>query len=97
MTTTIEFEAKVKTLIDELKSVCANYGLGNDGNEFKIITQVFLYKFLNDKFVHESKKVNDKLAKANDWAEAFEKFTPEEEEMLVMRLAKVLQLFIPNN
>ncbi|MCC5923125.1 MAG: SAM-dependent DNA methyltransferase [Crocinitomicaceae bacterium] len=88
MTTTIEFEGKVKNLIDELKSVCANYGLGNDGNEFKIITQVFLYKFLNDKFVHESKKVNDKLAKAEDWAKVFEKFTTEEEEMLMMRLGE---------
>ena len=49
MTTTQNFEKQTKALIDDLKSVCANYGLGNDGNEFKIITQVFLYKFLNDK------------------------------------------------
>ena len=46
---TQQFTQKTKILIDDLKSVCANYGLGNDGNEFKIITQVFLYKFLNDK------------------------------------------------
>ena len=46
---TQNFETQTKALIDDLKSVCANYGLGNDGNEFKIITQVFLYKFLNDK------------------------------------------------
>ena len=52
MTNTLEFERKTRALIDELKSVCANYGLGNDGNEFKIITQIFLYKFLNDKFAH---------------------------------------------
>jgi type I restriction enzyme M protein len=47
----IDFQKKTQILIDDLKSVCANYGLGNDGNEFKIITQVFLYKYLNDKFV----------------------------------------------
>lgn len=41
----LEFQQKTKTLIDSLKSICANYGLGNDGNEFKIITQTFLYKF----------------------------------------------------
>ena len=41
MTKTVEFEKQTKALIDDLKSVCANYGLGNDGNEFKIITQVF--------------------------------------------------------
>lgn len=46
----LEFRDKTKALIDSLKSICANYGLGNDGNEFKIITQAFLYKFLNDKF-----------------------------------------------
>ena len=46
----LEFKAKTEELIDNLKGTCANYGLGNDGNEFKIITQVFLYKFMNDKF-----------------------------------------------
>ena len=40
-------------LIDELKATCTSYGMGNDGNEYKIITQVFLYKFLNDKFGFE--------------------------------------------
>ena len=37
--TDIDFKEKTKTLIDSLKSISANYGLGNDGNEFKIITQ----------------------------------------------------------
>ena len=44
---------KTKELVDDLKSICANHGLGNDGNEYKIITEVFLYKFMNDKFFHE--------------------------------------------
>ena len=52
----LEFRDKTKALIDSLKSICANYGLGNDGNEFKIITQAFLYKFLNDKFAFEAKQ-----------------------------------------
>ena len=69
MSTTIQFEKQTKALIDDLKSVCANYGLGNDGNEFKIITQVFLYKFLNDKFVHEVKKIDQKIAQAENWEE----------------------------
>ena len=42
-------------MIDELKSVTSAYGLGNDGNEFKVITQIFLYKFINDKFLEEIK------------------------------------------
>ena len=57
MTLDITYTTKTKQLIDNLKSVCANYGLGNDGNEFKIISQVFLYKFLNDKFRYEIKKI----------------------------------------
>ena len=36
-----DFYQQVRRLIDDLKSVCANYGLGNDGNEFKIISQIF--------------------------------------------------------
>ena len=55
------FKSKTKELIDNLKGICANYGLGNDGNEFKIITQIFLYKFMNDKFGYEVKELNPKL------------------------------------
>ena len=58
---TRDFQKQAITLIDDLKGVCANYGLGNDGNEFKIITQIFLYKFLNDKFAHEVKHIDPKL------------------------------------
>ena len=74
MTTTATFEKQTKALIDDLKSVCANYGLGNDGNEFKIITQVFLYKFLNDKFVYEIKGLAPKLAKAENWEVELNKY-----------------------
>ena len=88
MTKTLEFEKKTKTLIDDLKSVCANYGLGNDGNEFKIITQVFLYKFLNDKFVHEIKLLDKKIAKAENWEEVFKKYSDNDYEMLTMQLGE---------
>ncbi len=86
MTTTITFEKQTKALIDDLKSVCANYGLGNDGNEFKIITQVFLYKFLNDKFVYEIKQLEPKLAKAENWEQELKKYTANDYEMLMMQL-----------
>ncbi|WP_241651980.1 hypothetical protein [Pseudoalteromonas phenolica] len=52
----IEFQQKTKDLIDSLKAICATNGLGNSTGEFEIITQVFLYKFLNDKFAFEAKK-----------------------------------------
>lgn len=51
------FTEQTKSLIDSLKTICANYGLGNDGNEFKIISQAFLYKFLNDKYDFEVKQI----------------------------------------
>jgi type I restriction enzyme M protein len=88
MTTTATFERQTKALIDDLKSVCANYGLGNDGNEFKIITQVFLYKFLNDKFVHEIKRLEPTLAKAENWEVELKKYSANDYEMLMMQLSE---------
>jgi len=49
---------KTKQLVDDLKSICANHGLGNDGHEYRIITEVFLYKFMNDKFFYEVRCVD---------------------------------------
>lgn len=84
--TTQEFRAKAIALIDDLKGVCANYGLGNDGNEFKIITQIFLYKFLNDKFAHEVKRIEPALAKAKSWEDALREKSADEYELLLMQL-----------
>lgn len=54
---------QTKQMIDSLKAVCTNFGLGNASSEYKIITEVFLYKFLNDKFLFEAKRVEPALAK----------------------------------
>ncbi|WP_333810020.1 HsdM family class I SAM-dependent methyltransferase [Flavobacterium sp.] len=88
MTTSVQFEKQTKTLIDDLKSVCANYGLGNDGNEFKIITQVFLYKFLNDKFVHELKKIDPKISNAKDLKAVLASYTTDDYEMLSFQMSE---------
>ena len=53
---------QTKQMIDNLKAVCTNFGLGNASSEYKIITEVFLYKFLNDKFLYEAKKVDKSLS-----------------------------------
>ena len=58
-------------LIAELKSTCQTYGMGNDGNEYKIITQMFLYKFLNDKFGYELKQADDRIKNADKWEEEY--------------------------
>jgi len=88
MTEVQKFSQQVRTLIDDLKSVCANYGLGNDGNEFKIITQVFLYKFLHDKFVYEIKLLDKNLKHASDWEERLASYSEDEFEMLTLKLSE---------
>lgn len=68
----MSIKEKTFALIDGLKATCQQYGLGNDGNEYKIITQVFLYKFLNDKFGFELKKLSPKLRDAEKWESVYE-------------------------
>jgi type I restriction enzyme M protein len=86
MTKDVNFIAQTKSLIDNLKAVCANYGLGNDGNEFKIITQVFLYKFMNDKFMFEARKHNKQLAKTENFQAAIEQLSADEYKFLLKRI-----------
>lgn len=85
---------KTIELIDALKSTCQTYGMGNDGNEYKIITQVFLYKFINDKFGYEVKKINSKLANAPKWEIAYAEMTEDERLDILDELsADVPQLY----
>lgn len=70
---------QIKQMIDNLKAVCANKGLGNASSEYKIITEVFLYKFLNDKFLFEAKKADKSLAKLSS-AEVEEKLAKMSDE-----------------
>lgn len=81
-----EFEQRTRELIDSLKAICAAYGLGNDGNEFKIITQVFLYKFLNDKFAFEAKRIRPDLAKAGKWEQAIASLSADDLDMLQLQM-----------
>ena len=78
--------AKTKAMIDDLKTVCANYGLGNASSEYKIITEVFLYKFLNDKFLHEIRKVDDKLQNVENIEETLTNMDDDEYEFLLASL-----------
>lgn len=83
---------KTEQLIDDLRAVCSGKGLAGDSSEYKIIVQVFLYKFLNDKFGYEIKKADtdykERLNNAVHWEDAFIAMTDEE------RLD--LQDFVPN-
>lgn len=66
------YQQQSRDLIDGLKAVCASNGLGNDGNEYKIIVQTFLYKLLCDQFAHDMKRLEPALAKAPDWIAAWQ-------------------------
>lgn len=63
-----DFSNKAKQLVDDIKGVCNNAGLGGDANEYKIVTQSFLYKFINDKFLFEVAKINPNLTSYEDLA-----------------------------
>lgn len=82
----IEFQQKTKDLIDSLKAICATNGLGNSTGEFEIITQVFLYKFLNDKFAFEAKKIDDNIATAEKWEDALSAMSEDDLEMLQLQM-----------
>lgn len=83
---TQDFTMQTKALIDGLKGICTTFGLGNDGNEFKIITQVFLYKFMNDKFGYEVKQIDPKLGKAESWEQVVAGYTDEQYAMLLLQM-----------
>lgn len=80
------FKSQVIELIDEIKSVCADAGLGNSGNEYQIITEIFLYKFINDKFIYEIKKIEKKLEKFEDVFDYLNQLKKKDYEILMMRL-----------
>jgi type I restriction enzyme M protein len=82
-----DFTKSTKELIDNLKGVCTSYGLGNDGNEFKIITQVFLYKFMNDKFGFEIKQLKPELANSENWEQEIAAYTEGSYEMLLLEMS----------
>lgn len=78
--------AKTKAMIDDLKTVCANYGLGNASSEYKIITEVFLYKFLNDKFLYEARGIEENLKNSKNIEADLAAMSDSEYELLLASL-----------
>ena len=84
-----EIIRKTEKMIDELKSVCNTYGLGNASSEYKIITELFLYKYLNDKFLYETKRVAKELndnSSTKEIEQYLDSLSPTEFSKLVMRM-----------
>ena len=61
MTEIFELENHIKQIIDQLKGLCQTNGLSNQASEEEVITTVFLYKFLNDKFMYNLKEFADEI------------------------------------
>lgn len=61
MTKINEMESHIKEIIDSLKGLCSQNGLSNSANEEVVVTSVFLYKFLNDKFMFNLHKFSEEI------------------------------------
>lgn len=58
----LALERKIEQIIDELKGLCQTNGLANQASEEVVITSVFLYKFLNDKFMANLKEFSQEIS-----------------------------------
>ncbi len=67
-------------LIDDLKKTTTENGLAGSGNEYVVIVEIFLYKFLNDKFIYEAKKERPDLAEAEDFFAALDAMSEDDYE-----------------
>ena len=76
-----QYSSLVKQLVDDLKGVFTSAGLGGEAGEYKLLTQSFLYKFINDKFLYEAKKFN-----SNNSYESIMKMSDDDYEFLQMDL-----------
>lgn len=87
-------------LIDSLKSTTGAFGLAGTGSEYKIVTEMFLYKFFNDKFGYEAKRdqiYGPRLASAEKWDAEYDTFTDEEVEDLFSYLPAAVPRLKPEH
>ncbi|WP_314825443.1 class I SAM-dependent DNA methyltransferase [Porphyromonas endodontalis] len=75
-----EIKQQTYALIDRLQSTTSENGLSGSGNEYVVIVETFLYKFLNDKFIYEAKKEKPDLVAANDFFAALDAMSDDEYE-----------------
>lgn len=78
-------------LIDRLKKTTVDNGLAGGGNEYTVIIETFLYKFLNDKFIYEAKKVKPELVQAEDFFAALDALSEDDyDEMCDLMLDTII-------
>lgn len=59
-------ETKIEDMVDELQGLCSQNGLSNTANEEEVVTTVFLYKFLSDKFVYNIRKFAEDIGETEE-------------------------------
>lgn len=64
-----EYLDMMKAMIDSLKAMSTSLGLSNTGDEYKIISELFTYKFLNDKLLHDYNHREDESETFDDFVE----------------------------
>lgn len=85
MSSNINISDATIALIDSLKSTTNAFGLAGTGSEYRVVTEMFLYKFFNDKFGYEAKldeEYGKRLRNAEKWDAEYDTFTDEEVEDL---------------
>lgn len=87
-----EIQQKTIQLIDRLKAITFHAGLGGGGNEYVILVEVFLYKFLNDKFIYEAKKVQSDIADVDDLWTYFDHMSEDDYDEMCDCMQDVVEL-----
>lgn len=59
-------EMKINEMIDDLQGLCSQNGLSNTAGEEDVVTGVFLYKFLNDKYMYNLKAFAEEIGETID-------------------------------
>lgn len=84
MSSNINISDATIALIDSLKSTTNAFGLAGTGSEYRIVTEMFLYKFFIE-FGYEAKldeEYGERLRNAEKWDAEYDTFTDEEIEDL---------------
>ena len=88
---TENYKEVVMDLVDDIKAISTNAGLGGEAGEYNLVTQSFLYKFLNDKFLYEAKKVDD-----NYDSKTLSAMSKDDHEFLLMMMGNDAATLKPN-
>lgn len=96
MLTEKELLNNVDSVIGDIKKCIDSVGLTGDSCEFQIVTELFLYKFLNDKFRYIVKKTNKIFNNFHDFDSKLQTLSKEEIERIHLKLGAQAAKIYPN-